>query len=80
MESKREGFKMTPRFLTCIHGWTLQPLSELGGDFGIHALNTKQTTGYSDMELRREVWNEDTGVCVYLPTGYKPHGGDRLGQ
>lgn len=55
---------MTPSFLTHINGWTLQPLSELGGDFVIHNLDMKQTTGYSDMELRREAWNEDTSVCV----------------
>lgn len=63
---------MTPTFLTRINGWTLQPLSELGGDFVIHKLDTKQTTGHSDMERRREAWNEGTSVCVICTWAASP--------
>lgn len=71
---------MTLRFLTCINRWTLRPVSESGGDFGIHIVDTKQTIGYSDKELRREVWNEDVRACVICMWAASPVRGDCPGS
>lgn len=53
---------MTPTFLTCINGCTLQPLPEFRGDFVTHEMHTsRQLFRYGG---RRGVWSEDLSMGV----------------